>query len=143
MLTAFFNLKPKYNNFDDISAFFLKTFTTSLNCFCSNYIFLNIFFSLHHFPKNVNMLLLFPIFKTKGSVNDVPKYRSISCASVSSKVPESLVKECLLAQFMANNLPSNAQISFLAGPSKITNLFLRGVHDCLRKAFTLPVFVYS
>ena len=100
VLTAVLNLKPKHNSFNDISAFFLNTFAASFvsppTIFC-----LNIFFSLHHFPKIGDLLLLSPIFKALGSVNNVPKYGSISCTSVSGKVLESLVKERLLTQIYA------------------------------------------
>ena len=63
-----------------------------------------------------------PLYKGKGTTNDVANYIPISCMSVTGKVLELLVKTRLLSDFMANSLLSKDQFGFLPGRPKTFNL---------------------
>ena len=122
VLIALLNLKPKYNSPDGISAFFLKIFAAFL--VSPSTIIFNYSLQSASSPQDCRHASVSPIFKEKGSVNDISNYRPISCTSISGTILESLVKEHLLTHFMANSLISNAQLSFLPGRSTTSNLLI-------------------
>ena len=91
VLTALLNLKPKYNSPDDIPAFFLKTFAAFLTSPLT--IIFNYSLQSASLPQDWKHASVSPIFKGKGSANDISNYKPISCTSISGKILESLVKE--------------------------------------------------
>ena len=73
VLTAILNLKPKYNRSDGISAFFLKTFATFLVSHVT--IILNYSLQCASLPRDWKHASVCPMFKRKGSFNDISIYR--------------------------------------------------------------------
>ena len=73
-------------------------------------------------PADWKHTVVSPIFKGKGSPNDVTNYRPISCASVIDKTFESLINSCLLKNFLSNSLLSSSQFGFLPSRSITSNL---------------------
>ena len=73
-------------------------------------------------PADWKHAVVSPIFKGKGSPNDVTNYRPISCTSVTGKTLESLINSCLLKHFLSNSLLSSSQFGFLPSRSTTSNL---------------------
>jgi hypothetical protein len=72
-------------------------------------------------PKIWKTALVHPIFK-KGNRSLTSNYRPISLTSVSCKVMESIISDCLMSYLLRNNLLSKDQFGFVPGRSTCTNL---------------------
>lgn len=73
-------------------------------------------------PDAWKQACIIPIFKGKGSHDDVTNYRPISLTSVVCKVMETVIKNQLMDFCLQNNLISSQQHGFLSNKSTITNL---------------------
>ena len=143
VLCALLKLAPKYNSPDGIPGFFLKTFAPLL-VYPITTLF-NVSLSLAALPLDWKHAVVTPLFKGKGSRNDVSNYRPISCTSVTGKMLESLVKQCLLNHFLSNNLITNAQFGFIPGRSTTSNLLYTDhlIHNEIAKGNAVDLFLFD
>ena len=65
-----------------------------------------------YFPKELKVAKVIPLYKNKGSINDISNYRPISMLSVFSKIFEKLIHKEVSSFFDTNNLFSNCQYGF-------------------------------
>lgn len=64
------------------------------------------------FPACLKVAKVIPIFKNKGSVDDVNNYRPISLLPTFSKIFESILKDQINTYFETNNMFSQGQYGF-------------------------------
>lgn len=63
-----------------------------------------------------------PVFKNKGSKNDVSNYRPISLTSIVSRIMESIIRDGLMEYIKEKNLLSPNQFGFVTGRSTVLQL---------------------
>ena len=120
VLAALVKVKPKFTSPDGIPGYFIN----KLELFISSPLttIFNLSISMSQLPADWKHAVVSPIFKGKGSPNDVTNYRSISYTSVTDKTIESLINSCLLKHFLSNSLLSSFQFGFLPSRSTTSNL---------------------
>ena len=65
-----------------------------------------------YFPKELKIAKVIPLYKNKGSINDISNYRPISMLSVFSKIFEKLIHNEVSNFFDSHNLFSSSQYGF-------------------------------
>lgn len=89
------------------------------------------------FPSVLKEAKVIPIFKNKGSIDELTNYRPISLLPIFSKVFESLVKDQISEYFDNNDLFFQNQYGFLSGRSttlavdNLTKIIAEGMEDGL------------
>ena len=115
VLAALVKVKPKFSSPDGTPGYFINKFTQFI--FSPLTTIFNLSISMSQLPADWKNAVVSPIFKGKGSPNEVTNYRPISCTSVTGKTLESLINSCLLNHFL-----SSSQFGFLPCRSTTSNL---------------------
>ena len=67
-----------------------------------------------YFPNELKIAKVIPLYKHKGSINDICNYRPISMLSVFSKIFEKLIHKEMMSFLNANSILSDSQFGFRA-----------------------------
>ena len=67
-----------------------------------------------YFPNELKIAKVIPLYKHKGSINDICNYRPISMLSVFSKIFEKLIHKEMMSFFDTNSILSDCQFGFRA-----------------------------
>jgi hypothetical protein len=143
ILDALLKITPKYYSPDGIPGYFLKKFASWL-VYPITVIF-NLSLSSSTLPSDWKHAIVTPLFKGKGSRNDISNYRPISCTSVTGKLLESLVKQRLLFHFLSNDMLSKSQFGFLPGRSTTSNLLYTDflIHNEISNGNTVDLILFD
>ena len=82
----------------------------------------NLSISTHTVPSDWKKAMVTPIYKGKGSKNDMSNYRPISITPIISKILEAAIKEQITKYLINNNLISMKQFAYMPGRSTQTAL---------------------
>jgi hypothetical protein len=91
----------------------------------------NLSLALGHLPNDWKIARVTPIYKGKGSKEDINNYRPISVIPTIVKILEKCVKVQIVDYFISNNLFSSAQSAYLQNHSTQTALH-QFVDHCLK-----------
>ena len=120
VLAALVKVKPKFTSPGGIPGYFINKLAPFISCPLTT--IFNLSISISRLPADWKHAIVSPIFKGKGSPNDVTNYGPISCTSVTGKTLESFINSGLLKHFQSNSLLSSSQFGFLSSRLTTSNL---------------------
>ena len=97
-----------------------------------------------YFPDELKVAKIIPLYKNKGSINEVSNYRPISMLSVFSKIFEKLIHKEFSEFFNRNNLFNDVQFGFRSKHSTMHALInaVENLHEAIdNKSHSLGIFI--